>query len=227
MSIHALNVRAENENPKSKIIRSVLIKKLINNRIEKIKIKELKVDEVKKLEADKLVNIRYRQNLNIDFLNDNQKILYNECRKSGITDNAQMSNVFAQVELESGFVPKNEIRAGAWQIWLVNLQNRYWNSGYFGRGLIQLTWQGNYQKMGDLIGVDLVNNPELANDIVNASKIACIGMKNGSFTGKKLDDYINQDMISYYQARRIVNSLDKADKININSMNWYNKLTSQ
>jgi len=31
---------------------------------------------------------------------------------------------------------------------------------YFGRGLIQLTGKGNYDKYGKIIGVDLVNNPE-------------------------------------------------------------------
>jgi hypothetical protein len=206
----------------SKLKKSIVINRLITKRnLEKRLLEDQNRSNLKGLVTG---NPRYKKNLNIEKLTQNQKILYQECRNAGITDNAQMANVFAQVELESGFVPKNEIRAGAWQGWLLNLQNRYWNTGYFGRGLIQLTWYGNYQKMGDLIGVDLVNNPNLANDITNASKIACIGMKNGSFTGIKLDDYINQDIISYYQARRIVNSLDKASQIHTRSMDWYNEL---
>ena len=43
---------------------------------------------------------------------------------------------------------------------------------YHGRGLIQLTGKDNYKKYGELLGIDLVNNPELANDPVTAQKIA-------------------------------------------------------
>jgi predicted chitinase len=35
---------------------------------------------------------------------------------------------------------------------------------YYGRGFVQLTWSGNYAAAGERLGMDLVNNPDLALD---------------------------------------------------------------
>ncbi|WP_374310511.1 peptidoglycan-binding protein [Methylocella sp.] len=47
-----------------------------------------------------------------------------------------------------------------------------------GRGLIQLTGRANYQKYGDLLGLDLIANPDLAAEPANALRIACQFWKN-------------------------------------------------
>ena len=39
------------------------------------------------------------------------------------------------------------------------------------------------------------------------------GFINGSFTGKKLSDYIEGDKLDFYNARRIINGMDKAKLI--------------
>lgn len=45
---------------------------------------------------------------------------------------------------------------------------------YKGRGLIELTGLSNYAIYGPLLGLDLVNHPELAADPVNSLAIACL-----------------------------------------------------
>ncbi len=42
---------------------------------------------------------------------------------------------------------------------------------YRGRGFNQLTFKANYQSVGSKIGVDLVSNPELVNDVDTATKV--------------------------------------------------------
>ena len=41
-----------------------------------------------------------------------------------------------------------------------------------GRGLFQLTGRANYQNMGNMLGLPLVDNPELAKEPVNSARIA-------------------------------------------------------
>lgn len=84
---------------------------------------------------------------------------------------------------------------------------------YYGRGYVQITWLDNYKLFARITGVDLVNNPDAAYDPNIAAKIACYGMKNGSFTGKRLSDYFNSSKSDAVNARKIINGLDKATKI--------------
>lgn len=87
---------------------------------------------------------------------------------------------------------------------------------YYGRGLVQLTWYENYELMGKLLGVDLLNKPELALDPVISVKIMFEGMtkgksKRGDFTGKALEDYFGPNKLDDpTNARRIINGTDKA-----------------
>ncbi|WP_151742868.1 glycoside hydrolase family 19 protein [Acinetobacter sp. TUM15113] len=84
---------------------------------------------------------------------------------------------------------------------------------YYGRGYVQLTWFANYEKASNKIGVDLLNNPDLASKKEYAIKIMLEGMKEGWFTGGKLSDYIYQSKKDYEGARRIINGTDKAKLI--------------
>lgn len=87
---------------------------------------------------------------------------------------------------------------------------------YYGRGLVQLTWKDNYEKVGKFYDQDFVNNPDAVMDPKTSVNILFDGMENGWFTGKDLDDYIdlvdeddNEDLREFANARRIVNGTDK------------------
>lgn len=86
---------------------------------------------------------------------------------------------------------------------------------YYGRGLVQLTWKNNYERMGKLFDppLDLVKNPDLALDVDIAIPIIFKGMKDGLFTGKSYDHYLSGRTPNYVGARRIINGTDKAEVI--------------
>lgn len=84
---------------------------------------------------------------------------------------------------------------------------------YYGRGFVQITWKENYAKYGKLLSSDLVKNPDLALNIDVAFFILIHGFANGTFTGKKIQDYINEGKKDYVGARRCINGTDKAQLI--------------
>jgi putative chitinase len=86
---------------------------------------------------------------------------------------------------------------------------------WYGRGYVQLTWDYNYQKQDDKLGLkgSLMANPDLALDPPTAARIIFEGMADGDFTGKKLADYFTASETDWYNARRIVNGTDCATTI--------------
>lgn len=86
---------------------------------------------------------------------------------------------------------------------------------YYGRGDVQLTWKENYAKADRELGLKgaLIDNLDLALDPDISAKIMVRGMKEGWFTGKKLSDYLPNEvgtLAEFKSARRIINLMDKA-----------------
>lgn len=84
---------------------------------------------------------------------------------------------------------------------------------FYGRGLVQLTWDFNYLKYSQILGRDLLVDPDIALEEPVSLFIMIHGMATGTFTGRSLHRYINQNAVDYVNARRIVNGTDKAQEI--------------
>ncbi|MFC4172622.1 hypothetical protein ACFOYU_11215 [Microvirga sp. GCM10011540] len=84
---------------------------------------------------------------------------------------------------------------------------------YYGRGRVQNTWERNYRKLQERFGHPFVTQPDLLLDNRIDAEVTIIGHLEGIWTGKKLSDYFRLGLSDPYNARRIVNGLDKASEI--------------
>jgi len=110
-----------------------------------------------------------------------------------------------------GFFPE-ELSSGAQYEGRSDLGNNQPGDGvrFKGRGYVQITGRRNYADWSQRLGIDLVNNPELAADKDIAAQILVIGMRDGTFTGRSLGQYVNENQSDFTNARRVVNGTDKA-----------------
>ncbi len=101
---------------------------------------------------------------------------------------------------------------------------------YRGRGYVQITGRANYQRMTEKLALigdeDLILHPDAALHPDIAYRIMSFGMRTGSFTGKKLSDYINATKCDYTNARRIINGTDKAATIKGYAVNFETALNN-
>lgn len=140
------------------------------------------------------------------------KTLIEEGQKAGLLRN-QLAYLLATAYWETARTMKPVAEA----YWVKNAETwrkknlRYYP--WYGRGYVQLTWEANYKKASEKLGVDLVKNKDLAMDPVIAAKIAIQGMIEGWFTGKKLSDYITLQKSDFIGARKIINGTDKDNEI--------------
>jgi len=131
---------------------------------------------------------------------DNRLVLYSE-----------LAYVFATVYHETAYTFR-PVREAYWlsEGWRErNLRYYPW----YGRGYVQITWKENYERLGKILGVDLITDPDTTMVPQIAYEILIVGMLQGLFTGKKLSDYIKPGEVNYKEARRVVNGLDRASEI--------------
>ncbi len=123
-------------------------------------------------------------------------------------------------ECADTFLPIDEFGKGAGKSYGKKIKVKCSNgkeylNAYYGRGYVQLTWQTNYPKLSEALdlGDALVCHPERAKEPQIAYNIMSYGMCKGFFTGKKLADYIHDNVCDYKNARRIINKLDRWEMI--------------
>ena len=95
---------------------------------------------------------------------------------------------------------------------------------YYGRGLCQLTWKSNYEKFSKILGIDLVQNPDLALDANYSILILMVGMRDGIFTNHRLSTYFNDITTNWIGARKIINGKDRANLIASYGIKFHNAL---
>lgn len=134
-----------------------------------------------------------------------------ECRAQGIGLNTQIAYVLATTQWETNqtFEP---VREAYWlsENWRKNNLRYY---PFYGRGFVQLTWKNNYEKYSNILGIDLVSDPDIAMRHNVALFVLSHGFKTGTFTGRKITDYINETKTDFIGARRCINGTDKAHEI--------------
>jgi putative chitinase len=147
-----------------------------------------------------------------------KQLIIDTCREYKLNFE-EAAYVLATTDLETNgtFKPVREA------YWLKNAEAyrkklRYYP--YYGRGFVQLTWDRNYLKASKFFGVDFVAAPDKVMEPEYAAKILVIGSRDGWFTGKKLSDYVDgvdesakEDFLEYYNARRVINGMDRANDI--------------
>jgi putative chitinase len=88
---------------------------------------------------------------------------------------------------------------------------------YRGRGYVQITGRANYDKLSKALNLpqdqNLIDYPDNALIPAVAYGIMSYGMRHGTFTGKKLQDYISGTPCDYKNARRIINGMDQWERI--------------
>lgn len=77
---------------------------------------------------------------------------------------------------------------------------------WYGRGLVQITWEENYKKFG-------LKRAEEALRWDKSLDIMFRGMVEGMFTGRKLSQFFNERKDDPVNARKIINAMDKAKLI--------------
>jgi len=163
----------------------------------------------------------------------NPEAFYTRVRKiTGALDQVQVDTITGLLKAAAhwhiGFVAYglatawHEARFKAQREWGLGKGHRYGEPGkhgqaQYGRGLVQLTWDRNYEWADKALGLggSLLKNFDRALEPDIATAILVKGMEQGAFTGKRLSDYIvdRGTHDAFKRSRKIINGTDKDELI--------------
>lgn len=135
------------------------------------------------------------------------RLIIEECKKYGCLRN-QAAYLLATAYHETAHTMKPITEYGS-QKYLRS--KKYWP--WIGRGYVQVTWEANYKKLKAKSGVDVLSRPDDAMLPHVAALALVAGTMEGWWTGKGLTKYVTLQKSDFYNARRTVNGLDKAQQI--------------
>jgi len=127
--------------------------------------------------------------------------ILDEWERRGLNDMRHLAYMLATVFHETGKAMQ-PIREGGGDSYLKSKPYFPW----YGRGLIQCTWETNFAKFGCASPDDMLTWPF-------ALRAMFDGMIDGIFTGRKLGQYFSATVDDPFGARHIINGTDKAGLI--------------
>jgi hypothetical protein len=138
-------------------------------------------------------------------------VIQRTCVQLGLGLKPQIAYVLATTEWETAhtFQP---VKEAFWlsEAWRKTHLHYY---PYYGRGYVQLTWKRNYENYGAILDEDLVEKPDRALIHPVALFVLVHGFRTGTFTGRRLTDFVSKDKVDFISARRCINGTDKASEI--------------
>ncbi|MBO9791306.1 MULTISPECIES: peptidoglycan-binding protein [Xanthomonas] len=134
------------------------------------------------------------------------RLIVKTALENGVTDPKQISYMLATAQHETRNFQAPEEDFGRSQARKLGYSG---GEEFYGRGYVHLTHDYNYAKFDKLLGLngEMVRNPDMAKQPEIAAKVLVVGMRDGLFTGKPLDRYIDHDSHDVYNARRVVNGV--------------------
>jgi predicted chitinase len=141
---------------------------------------------------------------------------------------AQIAYILATAEHESdSFNTLEEYSDGHQYDHRADLGNTHAGDGvrFKGRGYVQLTGRLNYTKYTEKTGLELVKLPIILMNRAALSVFVIVdGMMHGIYTGRRLDEFVNNNKTDFRNARQVVNGHDCDVKIAAQADHWLKDL---